>query len=166
MHELYELKEKLLQELTEYSQHGKFSKDDAEVIKYLSSAIDHICNIVEAMEEEEGYLERGGSYSRDGGGGGSYLYSRDGQGGQGVGGGGSYRGGRGGRYSRNSYARGRGRNAKRDSMGRYSSEGGYSRADEGMEDMLDALNGMMQELPPEIQKDAQRLTQKLEEQMM
>ena len=32
--------------------------------------------------------------------------------------------------SGNSYARGRGRNAKRDSMGRYSREGGYS--EEGM----------------------------------
>lgn len=34
-------------------------------------------------------------------------------------------------YSNYSYARGRGRNAKRDSLGRYSSEGGYSNGRRG-----------------------------------
>ena len=70
MHELYELKEKLLNELMSYSQNGKFSKEDAEVMKYLSSTIDHICNIVMNMEEEGGsnrgsYYEEG-SYERRG----------------------------------------------------------------------------------------------------
>ncbi len=53
--------------------------------------------------------------------------------------GGSYaRGGRGGSY-RNSYASGRGRGARRDAMGRYSSEG-YSRAeDDFMEDMRELM---------------------------
>ncbi len=169
MHELYELKEKLLKELMEYSQNGKFSKEDAEVMKYLSSTIDHICNIVMDMEEEE-YSMAGGSY--EGGnmgnmGGGSYA-----RGGSGGGGNGS---------SRNSYARGRGRNARRDSMGRYSSEsrrysreggmnrysreGGYSRADE-MEDMVESIRSMMGELPQEVQRDAQKFVQKLEESMM
>lgn len=108
MHKLYELKEKLMKELEDYSQNGKFSKEDVEAIKYITSSIDHICNIVADADEEYSMAMGGGSY--DGGTrGGSYNY-----------GGGSYaRGGRrGGSYA---YARGRGRNARRDSMGRYSS---------------------------------------------
>lgn len=41
----------------------------------------------------------------------------------------------------------------------------YSRA-EGMEDMIESIRGMMQELPEEVQRDAQRFVQKLEQQMM
>lgn len=93
MHKLYELKEKLMRELEDYSENGKFSKEDVEAIKYITSAIDHICNIMEDADEE-GYS---GDMMRMGGG----------------------RGGRGNR----SYARGRGGNARRDSRGRYSSEG-------------------------------------------
>lgn len=146
MHELYELKEKLMKELEEYAQNGKFSKEDAESIKYIASAIDHICNIVERAEDEE-YSQRGSRYSYEGGQGGGRGYSRN------------YR------YSREgSYARGRGRNAPRDSMGRYSREGGYSRAD-GVEEMVESIRGMMQELPQEVQQDAQRFVQKLEQQM-
>lgn len=56
----------------------------------------------------------------------------------------SYRGGyEGGGYSGESYARGRGRNARRDSMGRYSSEG-YSR-DGG--EFMDELHELMQSAP-------------------
>lgn len=73
MHKIYELKEKLLEELGDYSENGKFSKDDVENIKNLSGAIDHICNIVEEYDEE--YSERGGSYAR-GGRGNSYARGR------------------------------------------------------------------------------------------
>lgn len=73
MHKLYELKEKLIQELEDYADNGKFSKDDVEAIKYTASAIDHICNIVERCEEDEysGNVDgmmRGGmrSYARGG----------------------------------------------------------------------------------------------------
>ena len=104
MHELYELKEKLMKELAEYSQNGKYSKEDVETIKYMASAVDHICNIVERADEEE-YSQRGGRYAYD-----------NGNQGGGMGGnrGGSYRGG----YSRNygggnAYARGRGAGARR-----------------------------------------------------
>lgn len=45
MHKLYDLKEKLIQELEDYSDYGKFSREDVESIKYMASAIDHICNI-------------------------------------------------------------------------------------------------------------------------
>lgn len=128
MHEkLYELKEKLMKELGEYSQNGKYSKEDVETVKYIASAIDHICNICERLEDEE--------YSQMGGGG-RYSY----EGGQN---GGSYRGGNSYRYSRNgggSYARGRGSNARRDSMGRYSRSG-------DTEGMVSQLEDLMQDAP-------------------
>lgn len=109
MHKLYELKDKLMNELEDYSENGKFSKDDAENIKALSASIEHICNICES-EGEGGYS---GRMYPDGMGGnrGSYMWN-------------------GGGYSRvpdgGSYARGRGRNARRDSMGRYSGADGDS----------------------------------------
>lgn len=45
-------------------------------------------------------------------------------------------------------ARGRGSNAKRDRMGRYSSEGGYSRA-EAKEDFIEKVYDLMDEAPDE-----------------
>ena len=81
--------------------------------------------------------------------------------------GGNYRGGS---YNRNrdggmSYARGdgrgRGRNAKRDSMGRYSSERGYSR--DGQE-MADQLRDLMEDAPDEsVRRDIERLLRKVEQ---
>lgn len=85
MHKLHELKEKLMRELEDYSENGKFSKEDVEAIKYISSAIDHICNIV---DDEEGYSGRymdGRTYTM---GGRSYARRRDSM----------------GRYSRDGYA--------------------------------------------------------------
>lgn len=64
MHKLYELKEKLMGELEDYSENGKFSKEDVESIKYIASAIDHICNIVEGDEEySNAYMYDDGSYA-------------------------------------------------------------------------------------------------------
>ena len=96
MHKLMELKEKLMNELEDYADNGKFSKDDVEAIKYTASAIDHICNIVEDAEEYSGadYYEHGGNRGRRS-------------------------------YTMRSYARGRGQNARRDAMGRCSREGSY-----------------------------------------
>ncbi len=63
-----------------------------------------------------------------------------------------------------SYARGRGRNARRDRMGRYSYErGGYSRAEDDMDDMIMELREMMGDLPQEKQKEVQRFVQKIEQ---
>lgn len=163
MHELYELKEKLMKELAEYAQNGKFSKEDAEAIKYVSSAIDHICNIIERMEDEE-YSQRGGqgrySYeSGNTGGGGSYA-----RGGNRGGGGGNYsrnQSGGGNYYSREgrSYARGRGQNAQRDSMGRYSGSG-------ESEQMIEQLEDLMQDAPNEqIKQGIQKLVQQIEQMM-
>lgn len=132
MHELHELKEKLIRELEDYSQNGKFSKEDVESIKYMASAVDHLCNIMDGADE---YSQRGGNNRNYG-----YAYERGGN----TGGG--------------SYARGRGRGARRDSMGR------YSRA-EGVEELVETVRDMMQELPQNLQMDAQRFVQKLEQEM-
>ena len=124
MHKLYELKEKLMDELEDYTENGKFSKDNVEEIKYLSSAIDHICNILEKADEEE-YSMRGNSYRVT-----------------------SYRGGN--SYGRN---RGYSRARRRDSMGRYSraSEDFRAELEEMMQDapndtirqrMMDMMNEM------------------------
>lgn len=147
MHKLYELKDKLMNELEDYADNGKFSKDDVEAIKYTASAIDHICNIV---EDEEYSGAMGGMYD-----GGSYEGSYRG----GSYEGGSYaRGGNRGRGGR-SYARGRGRNARRDSIGRYSSEG-YSRASDGI---VMELRDLMDDAPDDrIRQEIQSLIHKVE----
>ena len=123
MHALYELKEKLMDHLEEYSKKD-LTGSNLEIVDKLSHTIKNLCKIIEDMEESEGE-----SYAMDGMGGGSYRssYARNGRGG-------SYRGGN---YSRRgmSYAdgRGRGSNAQRDSMGRYSS------ADDYMDDLRDLM---------------------------
>lgn len=155
MHEIMELKENLMAELGEYARTPKLSVEDVMVVKALSSAVDHMCNILMTAEEEEGYSMRGGQgsgrYSYEGGQGGN-RYAREGRGGN--------------RYSRDgySYARGRRGNVRRDSMGRYARENGYSRAD-GMEELMDEINGMMGELPPNLQQEAQKFVRKIEEEM-
>jgi hypothetical protein len=152
MHELYELKDKLLQELEEYGS-KELSAGTLDVVDKLSHAVKNLCKIIEMKEDEEEYsgdmmgnrMMGGTSYARGGNRGGSR--------------GGSSRGsyeGLGG-----SYARGRGSNARRDSMGRYSSERGYSR--DGME-MADQLRDLMEDAPDEaIRKDIERLLRKVEQ---
>lgn len=124
MHELYELKEKLMKELGEYAQNGKYSKEDVETIKYMASAVDHICNIVERADDE--YSMRG-SYAR----------------------GGSYRGNQGGNYVRS-----RGQNARRDSMGRYSRGGDMVEQLEDLmnEAPNDQIRQQMQQLVNQIEQ--------------
>ena len=61
MHKLYELKEKLIEEMENYAGKPNLSKDDVMYVKYLSSSVDHICNILEKADDEE-YSNRG--YSR------------------------------------------------------------------------------------------------------
>lgn len=115
MHELYELKEKLIKELEDYAQNGKFSKEDVESIKYMASAVDHLCNI---MEGENEYSQRGG-YSRN------YSYERGG--------------------NMRSYARGRGGNARRDSMGRYSNAEGVDELVDTVRNMMQDLPQHLQQ---------------------
>lgn len=132
--ELYELKDKLLKELGEYSQNGKYSKEDVETVKYISSAVDHLFNICDRMEDEE-YSQRGGS--------GRYSYGNGDM-----------------RYPRQdggSYARGRGQNARRDSMGRYSRAG-----DSG--DIVMELESLMRDAPNEqIKQKMRQLVQEIEQ---
>ena len=148
MHELYELKEKLMKELGEYAQNGKYSKEDVETIKYMASAVDHICNIVERADDEE-YSQRGGYAYDDGNQGGNMGGNRGGGYSRNMGG--SYRDGRG-----NSYARGRGQNARRDSMGRYSRGG----------DMVEQLEDLKQDAPnDQIRQQIQQIISQVEQMM-
>lgn len=70
-----------------------------------------------------------------------------------------------GSYRRGSYARGDGRGrgprARRDAMGRYSSDG-YSRAEGDMAEIVEELRGMMHDLPEEKQREVQRFVDKVE----
>lgn len=73
MHKLYDLKEKLIEELEDFANMDKFSKDDVESIKYMSSAVDHLCNIIDEYDGSYARGRRGnvrrdtmGRYSREG----------------------------------------------------------------------------------------------------
>ena len=95
------------------------------------------------MEDEEEYSMA----MEDGMMNGNYTYARGGN-----------RGNR--SYMGRSYARGRGRNAKRDSMGRYSSERGYSR---DAADMTAELQEMMDDPKyTPVKHDIERLMRKVE----
>lgn len=144
------------QELGAMAQNGKYrSREEIDsVYKLMDIAKDIYCiwKYEEDGEDEMSYGD--GSYR-----GGSY---RSGRGGSGRGGnsydGGSYEGG--------SYARGRGRNARRDSMGRYSrnSYRGYSR-DDGKAEYIEGLREMMEEAPDDqTRQEIQRMIQKMEQQ--
>ena len=139
MHKLYELKDMLCEELEEYGAKDKLDVGGLEIVDKLAHAVKNIDKIIEKYEEE--------GYSEDGGMSGMYPYYR------------SYEGGRdGGRSNRgNSYARGRGGNARRDSMGR------YSRAEDDMQDMIMELREMMPDLPQEKQMEVKRFIQKIEQ---
>ena len=98
MHKLYELKEKLMDELNEYSDKEEMSAGDLEVVDKLTHTIKNLCKIIEDAEE---YSEAGGSYE----------------------GGGSYRN----QYSnRGSYAQGGGRGGRGGNRGQRARRGGYS----------------------------------------
>ena len=131
MHDLYELKEKLMKELEEYGKQ-ELTAGSLEVVDRLSHAIKNICKIIESYEMEEDYSMRDGNSRNPYDGNVSNRYSRTGT-----------------RYSRR---------RNRDSMGR------YSRTD-GVEELVETVRGMMQELPQNIQMDAQRFVQKLEQEM-
>lgn len=125
MKHLEELKESIKRELEKFAKQGDVSVGTLEKIHKLSDTYKNLCKI-EALESDEGYSEA--------------------------------RGGRGGYYMHGSsydddmmYSEriGRGRNAKRDSMGRYSSDGGY----EGGYSRHDAKDWMMSQLG-EMMEDA------------
>ena len=102
MKHLEELKEVVKRELEKFGKQGDISVSNLEKIHKLSDLYKNLCKI-EMLEEEA----EGGYSEARGGRGGSYMHGSS--------------------YDDDmmySERRGRGRNAKRDSMGRYSSEGG------------------------------------------
>ena len=118
MHYMHDLKDLLCAELEDYAEKGKksgkMSMGDLDSIHKLTDTVKNILKI-DMLEDESGYSEDG-AYMGEGR---IYGTSYDDGMRRGVG------------YS---YARGRGRYAKRDSMGRYSRDGrdmryGYSRED-------------------------------------
>ena len=145
MDKLYELKETLCEELEKYGAKDKMSAGDLEVVDKLTHTIKNLDKIIEKYEEgeysNEGMAYRGGSrggYSNRGG------YSREGY----------PRENMMGEYSNR---RGRGSNAKRDSMGRYSSR--YSMDN----NMLADLREMMEDAPDEkTRQEFERFIRKME----
>ena len=151
MHYMHDLKDLLCSELEDYAENGKnsgkMSMGDLDSIHKLTDTVKNILKI-DMLEDESGYSEDG-AYMGEG-----RIYGT------------SYDDGmrRGGGYS---YARGRGRYAKRDSMGRYSRDDGYMRRDgRGMRDgysrdegkayMMEQLEDMMEDAEKPAEKEALR----------
>lgn len=151
MHYMHDLKDLLCAELEDYAEKGKnsgkMSMGDLDSIHKLTDTVKNILKI-DMLEDESGYSEDG-AYMGEG-----RIYGT------------SYDDGmrRGGGYS---YARGRGRYAKRDSMGRYSRDDGYMRRDgRGMRDgysrdegkayMMEQLEDMMEDAEKPAEKEALR----------
>ena len=125
------------------AKNGKFkSREEIDSVYKLMDIVKDVYCIWEMEDSEDDSMR--GSYR-----GGSYRYD------------GSYNDG-------NSYARGRGRNAKRDSMGRYSREprgsyrmDGYSR--DGKQEYIEHLRDMMDEAPDEqTRKSIERMISQME----
>lgn len=116
MREIEELRDTLCSELKEYNRQGEISRETLHEIDTLAHAIKNIDKII---DKEDGYSER--RYSERG------MYE-------------NYRGSYGDSYGRDGYStrRGRGRNARRDSMGRYASA-----------DMRMEIERLMDEAPDE-----------------
>lgn len=149
MHYMHDLKDLLCAELEDYAEKGKksgkMSMGDLETVHKLTDTVKNILKI-DTLSDELGYSEDG-TYMGEG-----RIYGT------------SYDDGmhREGGYS---YARGRGRYAKRDSMGRYSRDdgmhyrggmrGGYSR-EEGKEYMMESLEELMESATKPAEKEALR----------
>ena len=141
MHYMHDLKDLLCAELEDYAEKGKksgkMSMGDLDSIHKLTDTVKNILKI-DMLEDESGYSEDG-AYMGEG-----RIYGT------------SYDG-----YDRGtSYARVRGRYAKRDSMGRYSRDGrgmrdGYSR-DDGKAYMMEQLEDMMEDAEKPAEKEALR----------
>lgn len=142
MNDLHEMCETLSKELGEAndkvrSSGGKLSGSDLDYIDKLTHAIKSIKTTIAMAEADDGYS---GMYPH-------YYSYDDGEMGNG-----------------NSYARGRGRNAKRDSMGRYSSRGysrrGYSRDNS---EMISELQEIMEDAPDDrSRQEIQKLINKMQ----
>lgn len=138
--ELHELCETVNSEIAEANKkirsgNGKLSAGDVEYLDKLTHMLKSIKTTIAMMEaeDEDGYSHNWPMhYGR------SYA-DRDGRG----------------------MSNARGRNTRRDSMGRYSRTSGYSYAD-GMEDLLSEMRGMMGDLPEDKRREVQRFVDKME----
>lgn len=154
---LYELCETLSREIDKANAkirkaNGELTAGDIEYIDKLTHSLKSIKTTIAMMESEEGGSYDG--YSRR-------RYSRDSRSYRGSYDGGAYDDGSyddGSYDDGGSYARGRGRYAKRDSMGRYARDG-YSRH----ANMVEELKELMQDAPDDrTRKEMERLVQKME----
>lgn len=141
--DLHELCEKITDEIAKANKKlknagGDLTAGDIEYIDKLTHALKSIKTTL-AMEEYDDDYSGNSPYMRNN----SYARSD------------------GNRTGGNSYARGRRGNVRRDSMGRYSREGGYS-YDEAMDEMAAAIREGMPDMPEELKRDAQRFLNKLE----
>lgn len=132
LHELCESLSEQLADATRRIRKNGMSSGDLETIEKLTHSLKSVKSVIAMTEGEEGYS-------------GYYPYM-----------GGAYRDG--GSYNDGgSYARGR-MNARRDSMGRYSGERGYSR-----NDLADKMRELMDEAPDDrTRQEIRRLVEKME----
>lgn len=161
INELHELCESISHGIAEANEKiraagGKLAASDVDYLDKITHTLKSIKSTIAMMEDEDGGYSSyddgmsGGSYENQGGSyenrGSNRSYMT----------GSSYR--RNGRsYNRGgSYARGRGRYANRDSMGRYSSDDG----------LVEELRGLMNDAPnDQIKREMQTLMEKIERQM-
>ena len=144
MHYMHDLKDLLCDELEDYAEKGKkagkMSMGDLESIHKLTDTVKNILKI-DMLEDETGYSEDG-AYMGEG-----RIYGT------------SYDDGM-RRSVGYSYARGRGRYAKRDSMGRYSRDDGYMRRDggysrdDGKAYMMGELERLMEKASTNTEREA------------
>jgi hypothetical protein len=135
------IKKILCKELDEYAMKSKFSMADVEAIHKLTDTVKNLDKI-EMLEDDSGYSEARGDNGRSYMGGSSYdddmMYSE---------------------------RRGRGRYAKRDRMGRYSSDmmyDDYSR-DDVKDHLMHKLGEMMEDADPKQRKALEEAMHKIRE---
>ena len=137
------LREMLCDELEKVTEKGELTAGSLDIVDKLTHSIKSIDTIM-AMEDG-GYSSEGGysgrSYQRGGNRGGSSHRS----------------------YNRgSSYQRGRGSNARRDSMGRYSSDG-YS-WDDGKEDLIEQMRDLAEDAQDsKTKQEIEKLISKMEQ---
>ena len=143
MHDMEKLREMLCDELEKVTEKGELTAGSLDIVDKLTHSIKSIDTIM-AMEDG-GYSSEGGysgrSYQRGGNRGGSSHRS----------------------YNRgSSYQRGRGSNARRDSMGRYSSDG-YS-WDDGKEDLIEQMRDLAEDAQDsKTKQEIEKLISKMEQ---
>jgi hypothetical protein len=146
MEYIEKIKKMLCRELEKFSMKAELNVTDLEKIHKLSDTIKNLDKIKMLEEDGEGYSE-----ARMGRGGSRYSYDNE---------------------MMYSERRGRGRNAKRDSMGRYSSEGGYAEDyrggmysyDDAKDHLMSKIGEAMEDADPnerEILKDCMRKLERI-----